>query len=86
MIKIDILLVNRSSIWFKFYIVFFHYNPELVSLPKQSQKSRSIIYKTGLDLWDCLGRVKQIIIAKLHRTDLVIVVILERGKPHLIAK
>ena len=34
-------------------------------LPKQS-------CKTDLDLWDCLGRVKIGIIAKLHRTDLVI--------------
>ena len=28
--------------------------------------------KMDLDLWDCLGRVKIGIIAKLHRTDLVI--------------
>ena len=28
--------------------------------------------KTDLDLWDCLGRVKIGIIAKFHRTDLVI--------------
>ena len=28
--------------------------------------------KMDLDLWDCLGRVKTHIIAKLHRTDLVI--------------
>ena len=28
--------------------------------------------KMDLDLWDCLGRVKIGIIAKFHRTDLVI--------------
>ena len=28
--------------------------------------------KTDLDFWDCLGRVKIGIIAKFHRTDLVI--------------
>ena len=29
-------------------------------------------YKMDLDFWDCLGRVKLVITAKLHRTDLVI--------------
>ena len=29
-------------------------------LPKQSQQSKSA-YKTDLDLWDCLGRVKLIL-------------------------
>ena len=28
--------------------------------------------KTDLDLWDCLGTVKIGIIAKFHRTDLII--------------
>ena len=37
-------------------------------LPKQSQRS----CKTDLDLWDCLGRVNIGIMAKFHRTDLVI--------------
>ena len=29
-------------------------------------------YKTNLDLWDYLGKLKSCIIAKFHRTDLVI--------------
>ena len=45
-------------------------------------------YKTNLDLWDYLGRLKLILpgIAKFHRTDLVICSQSEKGKPHLIAK
>ena len=29
-------------------------------------------YKTDLDVWDCLGKVKTCTIAKFHRTDSVI--------------
>ena len=36
-------------------------------------KNLDLSYKTDLDLWDCLGRVKHLLnIAKLYSTDLVI--------------
>ena len=39
---------------------------------QNNPKDLDLSYKMDLDLWDCLGRVKIGIIAKLHRTDLVI--------------
>ena len=42
-------------------------------------------YKADLDFWDCLRRVK-LIIAKFHRTDLVICSHSTEGKLCLIAK
>ena len=38
-------------------------------------------YKTDLDLWDCLGRVKLILLQKFYRTDLVICSHSMEGKP-----
>ena len=35
-------------------------------------KNLHLSYKMDLDLWDCLRRVKLVIIAKFHRTDLII--------------
>ena len=40
-------------------------------LPNQ-KKNLDLSYKIDLDLWDCLRNVKTHIIAKYHRTDLVI--------------
>ena len=37
---------------------------------KITPKNQDLSYKMGLDLWDCLGRVK-LVLAKFHRTDLV---------------
>ena len=36
---------------------------------QNNPKNLDLSYKTDLDLWDCLGRIKQLIIAKFHRTD-----------------
>ena len=65
----------------KLFTHFFSYKTDFFP-SNQSQKSRSILqdgsrsfglsYKRGIDLWECLGRVKTCIIAKFHRTDLVI--------------
>ena len=43
-------------------------------------------YKTDLDLWDCLGKVKLVFYQNFTGVILSFVVILERGKPHLIAE
>ena len=37
---------------------------------QNNTKYLDLSYKTDLDLWDCLGKVK--LIAKFNRTDLVI--------------
>ena len=43
-------------------------------------------YKMDLDLCDCQGRVKTLIIAKYHKTDVVICSHSIEGKPRLIAE
>ena len=50
---------------------FFGYKMEFFSF-QNNPKDQDLSYKTDLDLWDCLGRVKLRIIAKFHRNDLVI--------------
>ena len=50
---------------------FFDYKMEFFSF-QNNPKDLDPSCKTDLDLWDCLGRVKIGIIAKFHRTDLVI--------------
>ena len=50
---------------------FFDYKTEFFSF-HYIPKDLDLSYKTDLDLWDCLGRVKIGIIAKFHRTDSVI--------------
>ena len=49
---------------------FFHYRTEFFSF-RNNPKSLDLSYKANLDHWDCLGRIKTQIIAKLHGTDLV---------------
>ena len=51
---------------------FFGYKREFFSLPKQSQKSRSILQDGSRSL-ELFWKGKTCIIAKFHRTDLVIV-------------
>ena len=41
-------------------------------------KNLVLSYKTDLDLWDCL--------ANFHMTDILFVVVLDKGKPCLIAE
>ena len=49
---------------------FFSYKMELFSF-QNDLEDVGLSYKTDLDLWNFLGRVK-LIVAKFHRTDLVI--------------
>ena len=55
-----------------------------------SPKNLDPSYKMYLDLWDCLEREGKTCtiakFAKFHRTDLVILVILESRKPCFIAE
>ena len=44
---------------------------------QNNPKNLDLSYKTDLDLWDCLGRVK---LAKLHRTDLIFCTHSREGK------
>ena len=68
------LFANSTSVVFSILratdniLYFSGYNPILPFL--NYPKNLDLSYKTDLDLWDCLGRVK--LIAKFHRTDLVI--------------
>ena len=39
---------------------------------QNNPKDLDLSYKTDLDLWECLGRVKACIVAKFHRTVLVV--------------
>ena len=52
-------------------LYFFDYKTEFFSF-QNNPKDLDPSCKADLDLWDCLGRVKIGIIAKCHRTDLVI--------------
>ena len=51
-----------------------------------SPKNLDPLYKTDLDLWDCLGRVKLVFYQNFIGLIESFLVILEKGKPHLIAK
>ena len=62
----------------------FCYKTGFVFLPKESQKSRTII-KDRSRSWGLFRKGKTCIIAKFYRTDLVFLVILGMAKPHLIA-
>ena len=50
---------------------FFGYKTKFFSF-QNNPKDLDPSYKTDLDLWDCLGTGKIGIIARFHRTDLVI--------------
>ena len=50
---------------------FFGYKMKCFFSFQNSPKNLDLSYKTDLDLWDCLGKVKTCIMAKFHRTDLV---------------
>ena len=50
-------------------LYFFCYTKKFFSF-QNNPKSLDLSYKTDLDLWDCLRRVKHLYpIAKFHRTD-----------------
>ena len=49
-------------------------------------KNLDLSYKMDLALWDCLGRVKLVLQQNYIGLIKLFVVILERGKPHLIAE
>ena len=64
-----------------FWIIFLFRFPSITIFLKDIRQSFSLqnnlkdldqSYKTDLDLWDCLGRIKRGIVAKLRRTDFVI--------------
>ena len=64
---------------------FFGYKTELFD-SKTKLKDLDLSYKMDLDLWLGLFRRSKTIIAKFHRTDLVICSHSVKGKPSLIAK
>ena len=64
---------------------FFGYKMKFYSF-QNSPKNLDPSYKTDLDLWDCLGRVKLVFYQNFIALILSFVVILERGKPRLIAE
>ena len=47
-------------------------NKEIIPISKKGHIFFETPCKMEIDLWHCLGRVKHSIIAKFHRTDLVI--------------
>ena len=59
---------------------FFVYKMELFSFPNNS-KNLEPSYKTDLDIWDCLGRVKLVLQQICVRLIPLFVLILELGKP-----
>ena len=66
------------------HTVFFGYKMEFFP-NKKNRKYLDPSYKTGLDLWDCLGRVNMYY-SKCHRTDVVICSYFREGKPRLYAE
>ena len=53
---------------------------------QKNPKNLDPSYRMDLDLGDCLGIVKLILLRKFHRTDLIICSLSREGKPCLIAK
>ena len=64
---------------------FFGYKTEFYSF-LNSPKNLDPSYKMDLDPWDCLGRVKLVFYQNFIRLIESFVVILERGKPPVIAE
>ena len=64
---------------------FFDYKTEFYSF-LNSPKNLDPSYKTDLDHWDCLGRVKLVFYQNFIGLIESFVVILKRGKPRLIAE
>ena len=64
---------------------FFGYKTEFYSF-LNSLKDLDRSYKTDLEFWDCLGRVKLVFYQNFIGLIESFVVILGRGKPRLIAK
>ena len=64
---------------------FFVYKTVLVSF-QNNPKNLDPSYKMDLDLWDCLGRVKLVLQQNCIGLIWLFVLILERGKPRLIAE
>ena len=53
---------------------------------QNNPKDRDPSYEMDLDLWDCLGRVKLVLQQNFIGLIQLFIVILDRGKPCLIAK
>ena len=66
-------------------LYFFSCKTEFFSF-QNNPKNLDLSYKTDLDSWDCLGRVKLVVKQNLIGLIMLFVVNLERGKPHLIAE
>ena len=64
---------------------FFSYKMTFYSF-QNSPKTFNPSSKTDLDLWDCLGKVKLVFYQNFIGLIALFVVILERGRPHLIAE
>ena len=64
---------------------FFRYKTEIFSFPN-NPKNLDPAFKMDLDLFDCLGRVKLVLWQNFIGLNELFVVILERGKPHLLFK
>ena len=64
---------------------FFAYKMEFLSFQNNS-KNLDPSYKMDPDLWDCFGRVKLILQQNCIRLIWLFILILERGKPCLLAE
>ena len=64
-------VIGRQNKTYPHIPYFFGYKTECFSF-QNNPKDLDPSYKTDLDLWDCLGMGKIGIIARFHRTDLVL--------------
>ena len=64
---------------------FFAYMMEFFSF-QNNPKNLDLSYKTDLEPWNCLGRVKLVLQQNCIGLIWLFVLILERGKPHVIAE
>ena len=82
-INVNFLWVNKVNVkyrisWSLIRLIFFPFQNN----PKNLDPS----YKTDLDLWNSLGKVKLVFQQNFIRLIELFLVILERGKTHLIAE
>ena len=67
----DVKVLHQDIILPRYYHIFFGYKTEVFSFQNNS-KDLDPSYKTDLDLWDRLGRVKLVLQQNFYRTNLVI--------------
>ena len=77
--------MRKNFIFVDFIPYFFGYKTEFFFI-LNNPKNLDLSYKTDLDLWDCLGKVKIVLHQNFKGLIQLFVVIIETENPDFIAK